>query len=217
MAFSEGVTNKWLVGKMETHNMEIVSELFALADKYAREAEAHAKVERRGAPEETPAHDGPKPNAKANKRKAAAILAMEGHPRQPPRGNLTGGDRKPAPPRQDGDKWCELHSTDRHDLTECRLVKDLTARGQRGRDDRQHDDRDDQDDRDQAGTCGAGLGFQEPQHAVATIFGGASSPLSRRRAKLHWREVCAASPAPGGSQPLKWPSTPLTFDRSDHP
>jgi hypothetical protein len=35
-----------LVGKLETHNVETVSELFALADKYAREAEAHARVER---------------------------------------------------------------------------------------------------------------------------------------------------------------------------
>jgi hypothetical protein len=33
MTFSEGVTNKRLVGKMETHNVETVSELFALADK----------------------------------------------------------------------------------------------------------------------------------------------------------------------------------------
>jgi len=39
-----------LVGKLETHNVETVSELFALADKYAREAEAYARVERRGAP-----------------------------------------------------------------------------------------------------------------------------------------------------------------------
>ena len=38
MAFSEGVTNNRLVGKLETHNEEIVSELFALADKYTREA-----------------------------------------------------------------------------------------------------------------------------------------------------------------------------------
>jgi hypothetical protein len=36
MAFSEGVTNKRLVGKLETHKMETVSELFALAVKCAR-------------------------------------------------------------------------------------------------------------------------------------------------------------------------------------
>ena len=61
------------------------------------------------------------------------------------------------------------------------------------------------------------MGFQESQHAVATIFGGASAPSSSGKAKLLWREVCAASPVPGGSQPLKWSSTPVTFDWSDHP
>ena len=35
MAFSEGVTNKRLVGKLETHNVETLFELFALADKCA--------------------------------------------------------------------------------------------------------------------------------------------------------------------------------------
>ena len=55
ITFSEGVTNKRLVGKLETQNMETISELFALADKYAREA-------------------------KANKQKAAAVLAAEGRP-----------------------------------------------------------------------------------------------------------------------------------------
>ena len=75
----------------------------------------------------------------------------------------------------------ELHYTDRHDLTECRLVKDLAAERQRGRDDHRRDDR---DDREQAGPGGTSLGFQEQQHAVATIFARASAPLSRRRAKL---------------------------------
>jgi hypothetical protein len=93
-------------------------------------------------------------------------------------------------------------------------VKDLAASRQRVRDEHR---RDDHDDCDQAGPGGAGLGFQEPQHAVDTIFGGASAPLSRGWAKLLWREVSAVSPAPGGSQPLKWSSTPVTFDRSDHP
>ena len=127
MAFSEGVTNKRLVGKLETDNVETVFELFALADKYAREAEAHARFERRSAPEESPAREGPKSGTKANNRKATAVLTTKGRPRQPPKGNPMGGERKPALARQDGDKWCELHSTDRQDLTECRLVKDLTA------------------------------------------------------------------------------------------
>ena len=93
MAFSEGVTNKRLVGKLETQNVETVSELFALADKCARKAEAHARVEHRGTTEEPPARDGLKPGVKTNKRKAASVLAAEGRPK-PPRENPAGGDRK---------------------------------------------------------------------------------------------------------------------------
>ena len=52
---------------------------------------------------------------------------------------------------------------------------------------------------------------------MATIFGGASAPPSRRRAELLWKEVCAASPASASSQLLKWSGTPITFVRSDHP
>jgi hypothetical protein len=37
MAFSEEVTNKRLVGKLETHNVETIFELFAVADKCAWE------------------------------------------------------------------------------------------------------------------------------------------------------------------------------------
>jgi hypothetical protein len=52
---------------------------------------------------------------------------------------------------------------------------------------------------------------------VATTFGGAGAPSSRRKAKLLWREVCAAVPAPEGTPPLKWSDTPVTFDQGDHP
>ena len=100
MAFSEGVTNKWLVGKLETHNVETISELFALADKCAQESEAHARVERRGTPEESPARDDPKPGAKRNKQKAAAVLPAEGRPKPPPRGSPAGDGRGPASTRQ---------------------------------------------------------------------------------------------------------------------
>ncbi|RLN12782.1 hypothetical protein C2845_PM09G09180 [Panicum miliaceum] len=43
MAFSEGVTNKQLVGKLEMHNVETVAKLLALATKCAREAESASR------------------------------------------------------------------------------------------------------------------------------------------------------------------------------
>jgi hypothetical protein len=70
--------------------------------------------------------------------------------------------------------------TDRHDLTEYWVDKGLAENHQKEH--HRHGD----GDRDAPG--GAGLGFQEPQHAMATIFGGASVSPSRRRAKLLWRE-----------------------------
>ena len=98
MAFSEGVTNKQMVGKQETHNVEIIAEVFALADKCARESEAHSWVERRGVPEEPLAPKPQKPGAKKNKRKAVAILAAEGRPKLAARGNPAGngGGATPA-------------------------------------------------------------------------------------------------------------------------
>ena len=93
MAFSEGVTNKWLVGKLETHNMETVSELFALADKCACESEAHARVERRGALKDPLEGEAPMLGAKKNKRKAATVLAAEGRPK-PQVGDKPAGEGK---------------------------------------------------------------------------------------------------------------------------
>ncbi|RLN03210.1 uncharacterized protein C2845_PM13G08380 [Panicum miliaceum] len=83
MAFTEGVTNKRLVGKLETRNIETVFELLALADKCAREAEAQQRSDRCGAPEDPTAPEharSGRPDNKKNKQKAATVLAAaEGH------------------------------------------------------------------------------------------------------------------------------------------
>ncbi|RLN35650.1 putative polyprotein [Panicum miliaceum] len=219
MAFTEGVTNKRLVGKLETRNVETVSELFVLADKCAQEVEAQQRSERRGVLDEPaePEHTrSGQPDNKKNKRKAATILAaVEGRNKQQP-GRAPGGGaprpgvgfQNPAPAKPGAGKWSKIHRTDRHDLTECRLVKGLAEdhRKERG------DHRPDGDGAPEE----AGLGFQEARQAVTTIFGGATAPPSRRRAKVLWREVCAVSPAPESSRLMKWSGTPITFDRNDH-
>ncbi|RLN36344.1 retrotransposon protein, putative, unclassified [Panicum miliaceum] len=121
MVFTEGVT---------------VSELFALADKCAWEAEAQQHSERRGVPDEPsePDHTRPgRPDNKKNKRKAATVLAAaqgcnKQQPGRGPRGGAPkpgGGFQRPASAKLGAGKWCEIHRTDRHDLTECRLVKGL--------------------------------------------------------------------------------------------
>jgi hypothetical protein len=104
MAFSEGVTNKRLVGKLETHNIKTVTKLFTLADKCTWEIEAQSRVERRGIPEEPVSLDPGKPNAKKRKRKAVAAIASEEHNRPPVWGNPLGRPRAApkADPRKTG-------------------------------------------------------------------------------------------------------------------
>ncbi|RLN22149.1 hypothetical protein C2845_PM07G10730 [Panicum miliaceum] len=66
-------------------------------------------------------------------RKAATVLASaEGNNKQQPGRAPVGGAprpgggfQKPAPAKPGAGKWCEIHRTDRHELTECRLVKGL--------------------------------------------------------------------------------------------
>ena len=45
-------------------------------------------------------------------------------------------DKKPAPARPELGKWCEIHQTDWHGLTECRSVKGLVEWCQKKREER---------------------------------------------------------------------------------
>jgi hypothetical protein len=85
-----------LVGKLETNNVETVSELFTLADKCACESEAHARVEHRGAPEDPLEGEAPMLGAKKNKRKAATVLAVEGRPKPQVSGKPAGEGKAPT-------------------------------------------------------------------------------------------------------------------------
>jgi hypothetical protein len=154
MAFSEGITNKHLVGKVETHNIETVVKLFSLADKCAQEAEAQSCTER--CAEELASPECSKPGNKKNKQKAVAALATEGRNKPPTGRNLGGGSQKPTLVKHGAGEWCEIHRIDWHDLTECQLVKGLVENHQKERGNRRHDGCD-------GGATGvAGLGFQEP-------------------------------------------------------
>jgi hypothetical protein len=186
MAFSDRVTNKGLVKKLETHNIVTIAELFALADKCAKEVEAQSRSERCNAPEEPASPEHSRLGNKKKKQNAVTALATEGRNNPPTGRKSVGGSQKPALAKQGASKWCAIHMTDWHDLTECWLVKGLVENNQKERGDRRHGD----GDGDAPG--GTGLGFQEPRLAMATVFNGASAPPSKRRAKLLWREVCAA-------------------------
>ena len=94
MAFSEGVTNKRLVGKLETHDVEMVAELFSLADKCGREHEAQNHTEWWGTPEVPGSMVRNKSGNKKNKRKAVIALSLEGGNKPPMGRNLEVGSTR---------------------------------------------------------------------------------------------------------------------------
>jgi hypothetical protein len=124
-----------LVGKLETHNIEIIAELFALADKCDWEVETQSCTERHHVPEELASLERSRPGNKENKWKAVAALVIEGHNKPPTGRKPVGGSQKLASAKQGAGKWCEIHRTNQHDLTECRLVKGLVENHQKERGD----------------------------------------------------------------------------------
>lgn len=194
MAFSEGVTNKRLLGKLETHNIETVVELFALADKCTWEAEAQSHNERRGAPEESasPARG----ICKKNKWKAVAALAAEGRDKPPtrkaPRGGplrAGGGFQKLTPVKSGpagGARSIKLTSITSRSVGWLRVSPKTTRKS-----------------RASAIPTATTVTLLEMQALTSRScdrpspppLGERAAPPSRRRAKLLWREICAASPA----------------------
>ena len=94
---------------------------------------------------------------------------------------------------------------------ECRTIKGLIEQRQRDREEprRGCDDRAAPDNQE--------LGFQEPEHTIAFIDGGAYTPSSRRSVKTMRREVCSVTLNSKAARPLKWSDAPITFSLADHP
>jgi hypothetical protein len=119
-----------MLEKLDTHDVEIVPTLFALADKCARAAEGRAwhsapqtgaaqsggsgAVPQDGKKKKKKDHDYPKP------RSTALVVAA-----------TTGGqgDRNKHPRPQRGNSGsCPVHPNGRHNTKECREIIDLTKR-----------------------------------------------------------------------------------------
>lgn len=73
-----GVTNKGPAGKLETHNIETVAKLFALAEKCAREAEAKAEPIGDTRPKNQAFVEHQQAYGRKNKLKVIAALAIGG-------------------------------------------------------------------------------------------------------------------------------------------
>jgi hypothetical protein len=237
VAFRHGVRDGKMLEKLGTRDVHSTAELFALADKCAKAAEARAWHQPR--PDQSKAGDAASPSEKKKKkkRKPELVLAAEPQVRKAPRDGPRGGEKKAGALNKGTGMWCPIHHSDQHDLADCREVKILAdnrrqarregdrgasggrnREGERGPRVGRGQDRP-QRDRSNHGVSGdqdGGFGFQEPK-AVACIHGGASAFASRRQFKLLARELGAAVPSVGVSRPLRWSGIPITFNQADHP
>jgi hypothetical protein len=131
-AFCQGVRDEKMLEKLATHDVEIVTTLFALADKYARAAEGHAwhsapqtGVAQMGGSGAV-AQDGKKKKKKKKNRdhekpqSAAPIVAA-----------ATGGrsERNKRPrPQGSNSGSCPVHPNSLHSAAECRNIIKLVKR-----------------------------------------------------------------------------------------
>ena len=210
-----------------THEVKTTAKLFTLADKCAKAAEARVwhvpRPEQPAADQPGPSRSDKREKKKRRRREAVPVVPAEGPARRLAEGpdcrpaHRAAADRRPAPAkapapaRPKPGKWCQIHQTEWHDLTECRSVKGLIEWCQQEREEHRRGGN------DNAALENQELGFQEPEHTVAFIDGGVYTPSSRRCVKTMRHEVCSATPSTSVTRPLKWSDTPITFSLADHP
>lgn len=99
---ASAIPDKRLVRKLETHNMETVAELFALADKCAWEAKAQIRIKHQDAPAEKASSfqkAGPDDRRSKQKVVTAAVTDTRPQPRANHRTNRNAGTPAPNPKR----------------------------------------------------------------------------------------------------------------------
>src|SRR6266540_6754203 len=168
--------------KLATRVISSPTELFALADKCARAAEAQERQS--GCPDakKTKVFDpqaGPSSGGKKKKKcKGAAelVAAVEPSARKPRR------DARPVGKKEVGrtDAFCPIHNSRSHDLRDYRVVKAIAEK--KGHGARAPDAGEDPEQ----GIDGANLAFQDAEQNIACLHGGASTCSSRRGLKLLW-------------------------------
>ena len=127
--------------------------------------------------------------------------------------------RKEAPGPRPAERWCSVHNTSRHDLTECNSVKGLAERVWKYELERREGRRNEPKDKAPAvsnehrreeakGKAPADgnddVGYQQPNQTVATIDGRARAYSSCREFNTMKRELLAAVPSPEASRKSKW-------------
>nr|ABA99729.1 retrotransposon protein, putative, unclassified [Oryza sativa Japonica Group] len=242
-AFRNGVRHNRMLEKIASKETKITAELFELADKVARKEEVWAwnspgtGAAAAATPESVPLS---KRRDRRGKRKPARsddeghVLAADGPTRAPRKGKATGDKPSSTAPSGEGrsaDKWCSVHNTYRHNLADCRSVKNLAERFQKADEEKRQGRREGkapatptEDLRGEAkkkapaddGDNSEDLEFQIPQGTVATIDRGeegACVHTSRRGFKAMRRELLAAVPTHEAARKARWSEVKLTFDQ----
>jgi len=216
LAFVSGTTSQDLVRELGRNHPQTVDELMDVVANYAAGEEAvGAFFSCEGGKGKSPANDddgpsrGPKKN---NKKKKARPFHREAHDddlvatmeRKRPRGPLEGAIfdkmlKEPCPYHKGGANHKLEHS--------CMLKKHFDDLGFKKDDQKKEKNGDKGDDKDNEGFPAI--------HDCYIIYGGPSTQLTARQRKRERHEVFAARMAV--PQYLSWSSTPITFDRDDHP
>jgi hypothetical protein len=247
MAFRQGVLDEKMLEKLATPDVEIVSTLFALADKCARATEGRAwhsapqtGVAQLGGSGAVP-RDGKKKKKKdrdfQRSRSTALVVAA-----------ATGGrgdhNKRPRPQRGNSGP-CPVHPNGRHSAMECREIIDLAKRVSERREQSSKDGspprRRPGKEKVNDGKVASGereLGYQSPEGDLKSVFAGDSDSgddsdrrkrlyvmygrswelTSRRNVKCLRREVLSATPGvPKAASHQWWRSTTISFGASDCP
>jgi hypothetical protein len=129
-AFCQGVRDEKMLEKLATHDVEIVSTLFALADKCARATEGRAwhsapqtGVTQTGGSGTIP-RDGKKKKKKDRDHQKSRSTALVVAVATGGRGNQ---NKRPQPLRGNSGS-CLVHPNGRHSAAECREIIDLVKR-----------------------------------------------------------------------------------------
>jgi hypothetical protein len=245
-AFGQGVRDEKMLEKLVTHDVETITTLFALANKYARATEGHAwhSAPQTGVAQTggsgVVAQDGKKKkknHGRERSQTAAPVIAAAARGRS---------ERNKRPRPQGGNNGsCPMHPNSHHSTTECReiikLAKRISERREQSSKDGSPPHCRPSKERADDGDVAAGerdLGYQSPEGVLKDVFtrdfdsGGESDRrkklyvmydgswelTSRRNVKSLRREVLSATPGVLKAAPYqRWRSTTISFGASDCP
>jgi hypothetical protein len=195
-AFRQGVRDEKMLEKLATHDVEIVTTLFALAGKCARAAEGRAwhSMPQTGVTQTGGSGAATQGGGKKKKKNRGHDRSQSGAPVAA--ATAGGRDERRKRPRQQGSNSgsCPVHPNSRHSTSECReilkLAKRISERHEQASKDGSPPRRRPGNEKVDEGNAAAGerdLGYQSPEQVLKEILTGdsGSDDDNDRRKKLY--------------------------------